>query len=180
MPITFLTSDRVLLRPLMEKDLEGPYVGWLNDPEVCQGNSHHVFPYTEMRAKSYLEYAQQTKEALILAIVLKEENLHIGNIAIQNIHGTYRSAEFAILLGDKRFWGKGYGQEAGHLILSHAFSEMNLNRVACATFSNNEGMCRLALALGMQQEGIRRQAAFKNNQYVDIIEFGILKSEFKF
>lgn len=177
--MTFLQSDRLFLRPLRESDIQGPYLDWLNDAEVCQGNSHHVYPYTESRAKAYVDYSENTKDALILAVVLKEEGIHIGNIAIQNIHWIYRTGEFAILLGDKRFWGKGFGQEAGHLILSHAFSEMNLSRIGCATFGNNEGMCRLALALGMKQEGVRRQAAFKGNGYLDIIEFGILKSEFK-
>ena len=39
----FLTSDRLYLRALADTDLEGPYVEWLNDAEVCRHNSHHVF-----------------------------------------------------------------------------------------------------------------------------------------
>ena len=40
-------------------------------------------------------------------------------------------------------------------------------------------MQSLAKKLGMKQAGILRQAAFKEGQYLDIIEYDILKHEFK-
>jgi RimJ/RimL family protein N-acetyltransferase len=30
----------------------------------------------------------------------------------------------------------------------------------------------------MKEEGRRREAAYKNGEYVDVVEFGLLKSEF--
>lgn len=174
----FIEGQRIFLRALLESDVEGPYPGWLNDELVCQGTSHYVYPYSKIKALEYIHFANKTKEALILAIVLKEDNIHIGNIALQNINGTYRSADLAILLGDKTYWGKGYGLEAGSLLIKHGFIALNLNRIACATFESNEGMKKLAFALGMQQEGIRKNAAYKNGRYIDIIEFGLLREHF--
>ena len=54
----FLSGEQVTLRPLEEKDLAGPYVSWLNDPEVCEHNSHHVFPYSLAEAKHECELAE--------------------------------------------------------------------------------------------------------------------------
>ncbi len=172
----FLSGTRVNLRPLEETDAKGAYVDWLNDAEVCHGNSHHVFPYSEEKASSFIRQSYSS-ESLVLAITLKEENIHIGNIALQKIHPINRSAEFAILVGDKRFWGKGHGKEAGLLIIQHGFNQLNLRRIDCATFRNNEGMKRLALALGMKEEGVRKQAIYKNGEYLDVIEFGLLRNE---
>jgi len=175
----FIEGDRLYLRPLSEHDADGPYPSWLNDEIVCQGNSHHVYPYSKKQAIDYIQNATSTDQELILAIVLKEGGLHIGNIALQRINWIYRSAEFTILLGDKSQWGKGYGLEAGRLLIKHGFSALNLNRIECATFETNVAMKKLALALGMGEEGVRRQAAYKDGQYLDIVDFGILREEFK-
>jgi hypothetical protein len=42
----FLSGKMVCLRPFESDDSKGPYPNWLNDAEVCAGNSHHVYPYT--------------------------------------------------------------------------------------------------------------------------------------
>ena len=55
---------------------------------------------------------------------------------------------------------------------------LNLNRIYCGTTNENEGMKKIALKIGMLQEGVRRQAFYKWGKYQDIIEYGILKDEF--
>jgi [ribosomal protein S5]-alanine N-acetyltransferase len=177
--VPFLTGERIYLRALMESDADGPYAAWFNDPEVCQGNSHHVFPYTKEAALGYIRHAKETRTELILAIVLKDSHRHIGNIALQGIHQLYRSAEFSILIGDKETWSKGFGKEAALLLLAHGFDTLNLNRISCGTFAGNAGMRKLAEGLGMKKEGERREAAWKNGKFVDVVEYGILRSEFK-
>ena len=64
------------------------------------------------------------------------------------------------------------------MLVRHGFTAMNLHRIECGTFAGNLAMQRLALALGMTQEGVRRGAAYKNGEYVDIVEFGVLRDEF--
>jgi RimJ/RimL family protein N-acetyltransferase len=177
--ISFLEGERIYLRPLVESDAEGPYPSWFNDEEVCRGNSHHVFPYAAEAALAYIRQAAQSPDNLILAIIRREDERHIGNIALQGIHTVYRSAELSIVIGDKSAWRKGYAREAMRLLCDHGFGALNLNRIACGTFEDNQGMKRLALAVGMQEEGRRRQAAFKQGRYVDVIEYGVLKSDYE-
>lgn len=177
--LKFIQGDRLYLRSLVEKDADGPYLGWLNDEVVCRGNSHHVYPYTRAQAIDYIQHAANVDSDLVLAIVLKEKDRHIGNIALARINRIYRSAQFAILLGDKDQWSKGYGLEAGRLIVHHGFFALNLRRIECATFETNQAMKKLALALGMREEGTRRQAAFKDGKYLDVVEYGVLRGEFE-
>ncbi|MDP3396773.1 MAG: GNAT family protein [Methanoregula sp.] len=174
----FLKGDSIVLRPLHPDDTTGPYLNWFNDEEVCRGNSHHVFPFTEAVASEYISYSHRSKDDLILAIDKKTNNQHIGNIALQRIHPVYRSAELSIIIGEKSAWGKGYGLEAVRLMCDHAFRTLNLHRVACGTFGSNEGMIHLALSIGMKEEGRRKEAVFKDGQYIDVIEFGILRDEY--
>ncbi|MBI3524682.1 MAG: GNAT family N-acetyltransferase [Betaproteobacteria bacterium] len=178
-PIPFLEGQRLYLRALADKDADGDYPAWLNDAEVCRGNSHHVFPYSREAALDYIRQTRQSTTSLVLAIVVREDHHHIGNIALQSIHPIHRSAEFAILIGDKTGWGKGYGLEAGRLLCRHGFAALNLHRIYCGTFADNAGMIGLAHALGMKEEGRRRQAAFKDGKYIDIVEFGLLETDFQ-
>ena len=175
----FLEGKRIYLRPIEENDLRGNYVSWLNDEEVNQYNSHHVFPYSLEQGLDFIQKSQKDKDTLILAVVTKRGNKHIGNISLQKIDYVSRSAEFAILIGEKKYWHKGYSKEASSLILSHGFKALGLLRIYCGTSSKNFSMQKLALALGMTLEGRRRRALFKNGQFVDILEYGILASEFK-
>jgi [ribosomal protein S5]-alanine N-acetyltransferase len=175
-PSTFLAGDLVALRPLVESDADGPYPGWLNDPEVCRYNSHHVFPYTPAQAREWIASIPARGE-LVLAITLHEDQAHVGNVSLQAIDRVTRSAELAILLGERRTWGRGVGLESARLVVEHGFSAMNLHRIHLGTTEDNSAMRRIAERLGMQQEGIRREAAYNDGRYVDVIEYGLLARE---
>jgi RimJ/RimL family protein N-acetyltransferase len=53
-----------------------------------------------------------------------------------------------------------------------------LHRIYCGTHAQNTGMQKLALKLGMRQEGCRREAILKAGRFADIIEYGILSREY--
>ena len=171
-----LRSKRLALKPLTKKHLGGPYVGWFNDPVVCAGNSHGERSYTRKEALRYIDRVAKDPSCFVRAIETRDGR-HIGNIALQRIDRRSKNAEFAILIGEKEFWGRGYGEEAARLIIRYGFRSLGLERIGAGTFSTNEGMQRLAGKLGMKREGLRRRAFLKNGSFVDVVEFGLLKKE---
>lgn len=179
-PVTqpFLEGERVWLRPLALSDADGPYPNWLNDATVCSRNSHHVRPYSRDQARAYILEVNASQRDLVLAVIRRGDRRHIGNVSLGGIHPLWRKAEFAILIGDRTAWGQGLGREAAELLLHHGFSALNLHRIECGTFASNDSMQKLAKQLGMTQEGVRRQAAYKGGAFVDVIEFGVLSEEY--
>jgi [ribosomal protein S5]-alanine N-acetyltransferase len=174
-----LSGKKVVLRSLLREDLTGRYFSWLNDPETCRFNAHGRFPNGEILMEEYLKKVTTSASDLVLAVVDLSTELHVGNISLQNISWIDRSAEYAILLGDSEHRGRGLAKEASDLILAHGFNQLNLRRIYCGTAEDNVPMQKLAHYMGMQPEGRRRQAMFKNNSYKDVLEFGILKEEFR-
>ena len=174
----FLIGETVYLRTIGEEDLNANYREWLNDEEVCRYNWHHRFPNYDENMRDYYERVIKSRENLVLAICDKKTDAHIGNIALENIDTLNQSAELAILIGDKSAWGKGFGTDAVRLLISHGFKELNLHRIYCGTSAENTPMQKLADHLGMVKEGRRKEAFFKNGIYHDIIEYGLLKSDF--
>jgi RimJ/RimL family protein N-acetyltransferase len=177
--LAFLRGERLYLRPLLASDSQGAYPEWFNDAEVSAGNSHHVFPYAPDSAASYIRGVEASRDTLALAIVLIQGDKHVGNISLQRIDWVSRSAELAIVIGEKGAWNQGYALESSALLCSHGFQAMNLHRISCGTFATNEPMKRLAISLGMTQEGVRREAAFKNGRYLDVVEYGVVRAEYE-
>jgi [ribosomal protein S5]-alanine N-acetyltransferase len=176
-PDFFLSGETIALRPLTIEDVNGPYAAWLNDPEVTAYNAHGRFPQTQASLLAYVNQAAVSDRMLVLAVIDKETMRHIGNISLQGISWIDRQAEIAFLLGEKDFHGKGIMYEAGKILIHHAFHTLNLHRIHCGTSAENKGMQKLASKLGFLQEGVRRDAIFKDGKYIDILEYGLLKND---
>ena len=168
-----LIGAKVYLRYLNTDDANGNYPNWLNDSIVCKYNSHGDKLYTKEMAKEYIEFATNTQSHEVLAICDLKTDKHIGNISLQQISKKNKSAEFAILLGEKEFMGKGYAHEASNLLIQYGFQNLKLHRIYCGTSILNIPMQKLALSLGMKQEGIKKDALLKNDQFIDVIEYAI-------
>ena len=175
----FLKGEKVYLRTITQEDLNANYREWFNDEEVTRYNSHHRFPNYDENMHDYYERVIKSRENLVLAICDMQTDKHVGNVALENINTLERSAEFAIILGDKEFWGKGVGGEAAQLIIDHGFTQLNLHRIYCGTAADNVAMQKMASSLGFQEEGRARDAMYKNGSFKHVILFGLLGHERK-
>ncbi len=173
-----LESERVLLRPLRLTDVEGNYPQWLNDPKVCRYNSHGEKLYTKEMAREYIELVNSSDSYEVFAIIDKANDIHLGNISLQQIDRKNNNAEFAILIGEKAYWGKGYAFEAAQRVLRFGFETLKLHRIYCGTSEANIPMQKLALKLGFSQEGRSREAFYKKGAFYDIIHYGLLDTEY--
>ena len=171
-------TERLYVRGLCLADIDGPYFHWLNDRDVCRYNSHGLFPASRPALESFVRSLTDRTDSVVWAVMRKDNSSHIGNLSLQAIDWVARSAEFAILMGDKASWGKGYATEAATLLFTHGFSRLNLNRIYCGTAAGNTAMRRLAEKLKMCHEGTRRQAMFLDGEYADVLEYGLLHDEF--
>ncbi|MCA9803799.1 MAG: GNAT family N-acetyltransferase [Cyanobacteria bacterium HKST-UBA02] len=174
----FLLGQNIYLKALTVDEITDSYLSWLNDENVCRFNSHHVFPYTRAGAEAYVSGLENSRDSLVLAVYVRDKDIHIGNISLGSIDFLHRNAEFAILMGEQDYWGRGLAKEAALLIVRHGFETLNLHRVYCGTSAENVAMQKLAAYMGMLEEGRRRQAMFKCGRYVDVIEYGVLREEF--
>lgn len=173
-----LQGKRLYLRPLELGDADGNYPSWLNNPDVCRYNSHGDTLYTREMAHAYIANTIDNPTIKAFAICLNDSNQHVGNISLQQISVKNQSAEFAILIGEPSLYGSSIGYEASQRLFTYAFTVLKLHRIHCGTHIENIGMQRLALKLGMIQEGKRRDALFKNNQFADIVEYGLLYNDY--
>jgi RimJ/RimL family protein N-acetyltransferase len=184
----FLIGERIYLRAITEEDLPN-YFSWLDDQETTRWMQRGIYPNTMDDMRAYLASMQQGGN-MFLAIIKKPEHVdrlvkpslkekHIGNISLSNLHPTFRTAEISIIIGVKKSRGNGYGTEAINLIVNHAFTRMNLNRLQAGTVVKNVGSIRAFEKAGFQKEGILKQVYYCEGEYQDIVIMGLIKSDWR-
>lgn len=170
-----LKSKNLCLKPLSLDELNGPYVSWLNDKEVCQYNSHGDTIYTQEMAMRYIRSLENNPHCEVYAVYY--DKTHIGNISLQNINFKNNNAEIALLFGEKKFWGMGYATEASQIIIKRAFEELKLHRLYFGTHIENIGMQKVGEKLGFQKEGVFKDAQYKNGKYNDTIQYALINAD---
>jgi RimJ/RimL family protein N-acetyltransferase len=97
----------------------------------------------------------------------KKSGCLIGSIDFDVfLRSTHQFANFGYVIYN-RYWGLGYGQEAAALGLKIGFKQLKLNRLEAAINLDNRKSIRLAKAIGMKREGIKKRYWFENGEWVD-------------
>ena len=165
------------LRGLKRTDLPA-LLGWTSDREVTRYLYRGAFP-------AHLEALEQLYEAMIhtpneeeLAICVQGEDDLIGIAGLHGINPVARSAELRILIGEKRWWGKGHGTEATQLLLAWAFEVLNLHKVWLGVNAAQTNAVRVYEKVGFVREGTLRDEIWRNGRYYDAVRMSILATEY--
>lgn len=108
-----------------------------------------------------------------------EDDRVIGDIGLDGILWNHGDAWVGIGIGEKDYWGKGYGTDAMRVILRYAFTELNLHRVSLTVFEYNPRAIRSYEKAGFVPEGREREAVFRSGKRWDMIFMGILREEWE-
>lgn len=111
------------------------------------------------------------------SFVIEADGKVIGGCGLFHFDETAQTCELGIGIGDKAYWGRGYGREAIKLLLDYAFRLRNFRKVWLRVNGNNERGIRAYRACGFVEEGRLRTHVWSNGQYVDLVHMGLLRDE---
>jgi RimJ/RimL family protein N-acetyltransferase len=98
-----------------------------------------------------------------------------GYIQITNIHPIHRSAEIGIRIGSDEDRGRGIGKAALKLAVDYIWNHLNLNRIQLTVLATNLRAIRAYKAVGFEEEGLFRCAAFINGVWTDVLVMATLR-----
>lgn len=168
-------GEKTRLRRIERKDIP-TFVRWFNDPEVRDFLTMYR-PISTAEEEKWFEGHLEDQSSELFAVETAD-GVHIGNIGLHDINWQYRQVALGIVIGEKEYWGKGYGSDAIRTLLRFAFQEMNLRRVFLRVREDNARGIRAYEKCGFQQEGRMREAIYSNGRYYDELWMGILRHEF--
>ncbi len=166
----------VRLRAREKTDLDRAH-RWINDPEVTQSLVLR-YPLSRAAEEKWLEENADSSFDWVRLAIDTKDGQHIGNIDLGPIAPEDRRASLGVMIGEKEYWGRGYGTDAVRTLLRFAFEEMNLNRVWLVVYEFNERAIACYKKCGFREEGRLRQDRYARGRYWDTLVMGLLREEF--
>jgi ribosomal-protein-alanine N-acetyltransferase len=168
-----IEGERTYLCYITPEMVTEKYVNWLNDGEINRYlEARFGVPYTMESVKSFVETQWKDPNTHMFAIMLKEGGVHIGNIKVGPINVHHKFADVGIVVGEKSFWGKGYGTEAIKLASKYAFEKLGLHKLIAGCYAPNVSSEKAFLKAGYSREGNVKRKFLCNSEYVDDLIFG--------
>lgn len=170
---------KVHLRELTIDHAEDRYQ-WCLDKEVTKylNMPAKYPPFSREETQAWIKMCIDKTNEYEQKAIITEKGKHIGWIDLKNIDKLNKHAELGIAIGDKRYWGKGYGLSAMKEMLIWGFTQLELNKIWLRVEIDNENAIKSYKYIGYVEEGILRQDRLRNGEFVDRLRMSILKDEF--
>lgn len=131
-----LTGSKVRLRPRRFEDVPDQY-RWRCDEEICKLDA------SVPTGLSFSEFSERYSielefPGLVSTLAIDTlDGRHIGECSLFNFDFLSSSAELGVLIGEKDYWGRGYGADAINTLLQDIFATSDLNRLLLRTLEWN-------------------------------------------
>lgn len=158
-------GNLVCLKHLNSKDQKQIRV-WNKDPEVSKYREVDRLGDKKLQRISFGIYDQKSFKL-------------IGDIGISLIDPKNKHAEIGMTIGDKSYWGKGYGTDLVKMTLRFCFKKLGLNKVYLDVWEENKKAIGCYSKCGFKKDGILREHVFKDGMYHNKWVMSVLKREWK-
>ncbi|MEW5988305.1 MAG: GNAT family protein [Chloroflexota bacterium] len=159
-----------------DKDAE-KMAHWWRDTEFSRLlDSDPARPFTLAEIKDELKLDKPKENAFDFMIRALAGDRLLGFVGLW-VDWKNGNAWVGIGIGEREYWGRGYGTEAMKLALRYAFSELNLHRVTLGVFEYNTRAQRSYEKAGFKVEGRIRGELHRDGRRWDGVYMGILREE---
>ena len=137
LPEVNIEGKLIRIREKRVEDIPEEYA-WRVDEELSRLDA------TRPLTMSYDDFLKYSKEEMQFPnfrskrlAVETNEGVHIGNVMYYDLNMRNAETELGIMIGNKEYWGKGYGTDIVKTLLKHLFEDLKLERVYLHTLAWN-------------------------------------------
>ena len=150
-----------------------------NDAEALRPLGGYSPGMSRKAAAEWLAARATPSRDLIFMMLHQGSGDVIGHVGLYQLDHRVRSGEFAILIGNRGYWGRGLGETATRFMVEYGFAQLNLHRIQLEVLTSNARAIGLYVKVGFQHEGTRRAVQFKDGQYHDYHMMSLLEGEYR-
>ncbi len=132
-----LKGEKVVIRGKKTSDAANDYA-WRSDEELARLDAAmtlHI-PFKHFLT-SYIDEISHSSPRRQRFAIDTLGGKHIGNCMYYNIDRVKGEAELGIVIGDRDYWGKGYGEDAVTTLIAYIFNSDGIDRVYLNTLEWN-------------------------------------------
>lgn len=174
-----IDTKRLILRTFHHTDNDDMLTYWISDPKIQSLYSEPTYTTTEEVKELLDKYINSygRSDYYRWAIVEKESNICIGQIAIFLVDNKNHFCEIEYALGSK-FHRKGYATEAVKSILDFSFNKLNFNKVQVCHKEGNIASQGVIRKCNFTYEGTLRDFFYMDGKYINRLYYSMLKDEY--
>jgi len=173
-----LKGGKVVLKPVKVSEAKN-FLRWFKNSVITRYLNNDFKDLTLVKERNKIKSFRKDKSKMVWSIYTKE-GVHIGDTGLHSLDlKRNKKATWGIVIGEKSYWGQGYGTDTLKTVLKFCFAKLKLNRVELSVYPPNIAGFKLYTKCGFKKEGIKRRSIMKRGKYLDEIIMGILKNEFK-
>jgi RimJ/RimL family protein N-acetyltransferase len=169
-----LQGKLVTLRAFRTDDLE-VLTAYQNDVETELSGGGD--PPTPTPAETMAEMWERRRAGGDASFVIEADGKVIGQAGLFGANAVDRTIQLGITIGDKDYWGRGYGGEAVQLLVDYAFRLRNYRKVCLSVLGNNPRAMGAYRKAGFVEEGRLVRQEWNNGQYVDLVQMGVFRDD---
>jgi RimJ/RimL family protein N-acetyltransferase len=155
-------------------------VNWQRDSEYHRlMDADPARMFSEKQLKAWIEGQIEkgfTPRRHVFSVRTLDDDKLIGFFALW-LDLVNNEAWVGIGIGERDFWGRGYGTDMMRLALQYAFTELNVHRVSLGLFEYNPRALRSYEKAGFRLEGRTRRDVLRGGERGDSLWMGILRDE---
>lgn len=170
-------TERLVLHTMAREDVTDDFRSWMADPEVMVGLNLPRQRLTRSQAVRWVLNHDNRKSHIII-VVDKASDTAIGFFTI-TIDASHMTAETAVVIGKRDFWGKNVVIEARTALMTFLFETVGVHKVMGRPHGRNFSSIFNYKAMGFSCEAVLREQmrAIDGKGRLDQLVFGLLKSE---
>jgi len=179
--ITPLTEGRVQFMPLQMQNIH-THFRWNNDAELNRLDSeapHEEESFGDFKQRFERLCNEESPSHRHFEIHDTVDDTLIGVAYVARISAHHRHGRIGVTIGEREYWGEGYGRESVRLLLRYCFQQLDLHRVSAETFEYNTAWKDLVEGMGFMKEGSAREYLFRDGQYWDKNLYALLEGEYR-
>jgi RimJ/RimL family protein N-acetyltransferase len=174
-----LRGEKVTLRAVAREDLPRLWA-FNNDLAVeLAGGGDPPMPQSLARLEAEFDRAAAQGGRDGASFAIEADGQVIGSCGLFNFNETAHTCELGIGIGDRAYWGRGYGRDAVRLLLDYAFRLRNFYKVWLQVNAANARAIGAYRACGFVEEGRLRRHVWCDGRYDDLLYMGVLADEWR-
>jgi RimJ/RimL family protein N-acetyltransferase len=134
---SLIIGNKIKLRDKRLVDAANDY-SWQSDPELAQLDAAPPlivnFPEYMSDYSVELQYTHPSRRRFAAETL---NGKHIGNCGYYGIDEKKGEAELGIMIGNRKYWNKGYGADIVSTLVDYIFRHTNLKRIHLKTLDSN-------------------------------------------
>lgn len=133
-----IATSKIRLRSKRIADARNDY-RWQTDAELAQLDAASVcsLPFSKYFSQYTFDLYYPPLDRHEFAVE-SLDGKHIGNCVYYNVDMLKHEAEVGIMIGERDYWGMGYGVDAINALLEHVFTRTGIERVYLKTLDWND------------------------------------------